>query len=428
MAEGIFRELVKGRDDFAVESAGVGTVYGQPPSLHAIEVLRPWGIDISRQRSQPLTDELIEQATHVFVMTRGHLETVHVLFPQAADKTWLLCELDPTLQRMPDVPDPIGLGIDAYFQCRDTIKKALPSILQFIESARAGKDRPQTSKDKPQTMNTPQAAGGVSPHRPLRVALGADHGGVQLKQTVHEHLSRKGYVITDFGTNSSDSVDYPDFAEAVSRDVITGQSDFGILVCKSGVGMSIAANRHPQIRASLVDNAEDARVTRQHNNSNVLCLAANHVNTGVVGKIVDVFLNTPFEGGRHDRRVSKLEHLGGSVRGCEALAEVDPEIFAAIGAEAQRQFENIELIASENFTSRAVMEAQGLAFDKQVRGGLSGTPLVWRVRKHRRCRTTRHRPCQTASSAATTSTSSPTAAARPTWPFTSVSSSPATRS
>jgi glycine hydroxymethyltransferase len=205
----------------------------------------------------------------------------------------------------------------------------------------------------------------------LRVALGADHGGVDLKRTVHEYLSRKGYLVTDYGTNSAESVDYPDFAEAVSRDVAAGQSDFGILVCKSGIGMSIAANRYPQIRASLVDNIDDARMTRQHNNSNVLCLASNHVNTGVVSKIVDVFLSTSFEGGRHERRVDKLEHIGG-VRGCESLLETDPEIFVAIEAECQRQFENIELIASENFASRAVMEAQGSILTNKYAEGYPG--------------------------------------------------------
>jgi RpiB/LacA/LacB family sugar-phosphate isomerase len=359
MAEGIFREMVKTRADCEVDSAGVGTIYGQPPSQHAVEVLRPWGIDISQQRSQPLTETLVEKATHLFVMTRGHLETVQLLFPEASEKTWLLCQFEPSLQRTLEVPDPIGLGIDAYFQCRDTIKKALPGVLSFID------------QNKP--MTPPHSASASIPStRPLRVALGADHGGVQLKQTVHEHLSRKGYVITDFGTYSKESVDYPDFAEAVSREVVAGQSDFGILVCKSGVGMSIAANRHPQIRASLVNNPDDAKVTRQHNNSNVLCLASNHVDTGSVARIVDAFLNTAFEGGRHGRRVDKLEQLGGAVRGCEALAETDPEIFAAIQAESQRQFDNIELIASENFTSRAVMEAQGSVLTNKYAEGYPG--------------------------------------------------------
>jgi len=361
MAEGLFRDLVKGREEFKVASAGVGAIHGQVPSQHAIEVLRPWGIDISRQRSQPLSDDLVEKATHIFVMTRGHLETVQLIFPEAAEKTWLLCQFEPSFAKMSDVPDPIGLGIDAYFQCRDTIKKALPALLKFIDQ----------NSSMPTHLSATAASTAASSTRPLRVALGADHGGFELKRSVHDHLSRKGYVITDFGTNSTESVDYPDFADAVSRDVAAGQSDFGILVCKSGVGMSIAANRYPQIRASLVDNPDDARVTRQHNNSNVLCLAATHVNSGAVSKIVDTFLSTSFEGGRHERRVVKLEQMGG-VRGCESLAETDPEIFTAIVAEAQRQFENIELIASENFTSRAVMEAQGSVLTNKYAEGYPG--------------------------------------------------------
>ena len=361
MAQGIFCEMVKGRTDVDARSAGVGAIHGQTPSLHAIEVLRPWGIDISRQRSEPLSPELVQWASHIFVMTRGHLDTVHLLFPEAAAKTHLLCEFDPAFARSPDVPDPISLGIDAYQQCRDTIKKALPSVLAFIDDSA--------------TMSEPAATGKLTAtisHRPLRVALGADHGGVELKRAIHDHLSRRGHMVADFGTNSPQSVDYPDFAEAVSRDVLAGQSDFGILVCKSGIGMSIAANRHPQIRASLVDNAEDARVTRQHNDSNVLCLAATHVDTSSASRIVDTFLNTPFEGGRHERRVEMLEHIGGTGHGARTLADTDPEIFAAIEQEAKRQFENIELIASENFTSRAVMEAQGSCLTNKYAEGYPG--------------------------------------------------------
>jgi hypothetical protein len=136
--------------------------------------------------------------------------------------------------------------------------------------------------------------------------------------------------------------------------------------------MSIAANRHPQIRASLVDNAEDAKVTRQHNDSNVLCLASNHVEPANVPRILDAFLATSFEGGRHERRVEKLEHIAGSTRGTQSLAQADPEIFAAVSEEAKRQFENIELIASENFTSRAVMEAQGSCLTNKYAEGYPG--------------------------------------------------------
>ncbi len=363
MAEGIFRDAVKNLPGFEVSSAGVATGYGQPPSAHAVEVLRPWGLDISRIRSQPLTDELVDEATHIFVMTRGHLDAICMYFPEAAEKTYLLREFDADAVRRgnPDVPDPIGLGIDAYFECRDTIKRSLPSLLHFLKT-----DAPMSTT---QTTTAPAVSTAT---RTLRIALGADHGGIDLKQAVHAHLTKKGYIVSDFGAFSHDSVDYPDFAETVCHHLIAGESDFGILFCKSGIGMSIAANRFPQIRAALLDNAADAAVTRQHNNSNVLCLASNHVEVSAVANIVEAFLTTSFERGRHERRVEKLDHLGTSNASHPSLEESDPEIFKAIEAEKLRQFENIELIASENFTSRAVMEAQGSCLTNKYAEGYPG--------------------------------------------------------
>jgi RpiB/LacA/LacB family sugar-phosphate isomerase len=195
---------------------------------------------------------------------------------------------------------------------------------------------------------------------------------VDLKKAVHEHLARKGYVVTDFGVNSKESVDYPDYAQSVCNTVASHEADFGILMCTSGIGMSIAANRFPQIRAALLDNADDARVTRQHNNSNVLCMGSSRVDAAAAPRILDAFLSTQFEGGRHERRVEKLEHLGTGAVATVSLSEADPEIFAAIEAEGLRQFENIELIASENFTSRAVMEAQGSCLTNKYAEGYPG--------------------------------------------------------
>ena len=364
MAEGLLRDAVKGRNDVEVASAGVGATWGQAPSPHAVEVLRPLGIDISDLRSQPISDELVEWADVVLVMTRGHLETVVMLFPEANEKTHLVCSMSEELRRRTlDVPDPIGLGIHAYFETRDTLKKALPGILQYLDSV----PTMTTSQPSSASASTPSTA-----VRPLRVALGADHGGVELKHVIHQHLSRKGHVVSDFGAYSHEAVDYPDYAEPVCRDVLSNNADFGILVCKTGVGMSIAANRYPQIRASLVDNADDAKTARMQNDSNVLCLAANHVSPVEVNKIVEAFLGTAFEAGRHERRVEKLEQLGTHNAVHPSLEEGDPEIFAAIAAEKQRQFENIELIASENFTSRAVMEAQGSCLTNKYAEGYPG--------------------------------------------------------
>ena len=213
IAEGLFRRLIGNRKDIEVASAGVHAVRGQPPSLYAVQVCEEEGVDISRQRSQPLTPELIDRATHIFGMTGAHLETIHLLYPHGIEKTFLLREFEePGSTVWRDVPDPIGLGREVYESCARTIKNALPSVLAFVEQ------------------------GELAPtSRPGRVSY--------FMTDPHYH----GESITGSGSSTS---------------------------------------------------APDLRT-------------------------------------------------------------VDPEVFDAIRAEEKRQRENIELIASENFTSRAVMEAQG---------------------------------------------------------------------
>jgi glycine hydroxymethyltransferase len=218
IAEGLFRRLTGNRKDIEVTSAGVHAVRGQPPSVYAVEVCAEEGANISDLRSQPLTGGLIEQATHIFAMTGAHVETIQTLFPQSAEKTFLLREFEePGTTVWRDVPDPIGLGRDVYEDCARIIKNALPSVLAFVEQG---------------------------------------------------ELVRPGAV------RSSEISSY-------SMDHLSHRFEPGSIASKSP-----------------------------------------------------------------------------SCYG-EALRKVDPEIFDAIAAEEKRQRENIELIASENFTSRAVMEAQG---------------------------------------------------------------------
>jgi glycine hydroxymethyltransferase len=218
MAEGLFRRLLGNRRDIEVASAGVHAVRGQPPSLHAINVCEQEGVDIRNLRSQPLTATLVERATHIFAMTGAHVETIHMLFPHGAEKTFLLREFEePGMTVWRDVPDPIGCTRDVYSVCATTIKNALPTVLAFVEQS--------------------------------ELAVPAK--------------SRGG------GTSSFSMADQP-------NDTTTGLGS-----------------------------------------------------------------------------VASMGAMGGGLR------KVDPEIFEAIAAEEKRQRENIELIASENFTSRAVMEAQG---------------------------------------------------------------------
>src|SRR5205814_3899442 len=134
MAEGLFRQAVKGRTDFRVLSAGVGAVEGMPPSEHAVQALKELGIDISRQRSRMLTGELIQEADYIFGMTHSHVDAVTLLYPQAAEKTFLLREFDETLDSYEnDISDPIGGSFEVYLACRDQIEQGIVSMLKFID-------------------------------------------------------------------------------------------------------------------------------------------------------------------------------------------------------------------------------------------------------------------------------------------------------
>jgi glycine hydroxymethyltransferase len=230
MALGLFRRLLGNRKDIEADAAGVHAVRGQPPSVHAIEVCRQRGIDISGFRSQPLTATLVERASHIFAMTGSHLETIHLLFPESTEKTFLLREFEqPGATLWRDLPDPIGMGRDIYEQCAGCIENALPSVLSFVEETELAVPRP-------------------------------------------------GYGIA------------------------AARSDLGIM------------SNQPE--------SEESQSFRESS-----------------GK---------------------------------SLRQVDPEIADAIAAEERRQRENIELIASENFTSRAVMEAQGSCLTNKYAEGYPG--------------------------------------------------------
>jgi ribose 5-phosphate isomerase B len=142
--------------------------------------------------------------------------------------------------------------------------------------------------------------------RSLIVAVGADHGGVGLKNRLASVLIEGGHQVLDFGTDGPASVDYPDFAQAVCEAVTGKRADLGILVCGTGIGMSIAANRYPEIRCGLAHDVTTARLTRAHNDANVLALGQRVVGEEVALDILGAFLSTPYEGGRHDRRIAKL--------------------------------------------------------------------------------------------------------------------------
>ncbi len=143
----------------------------------------------------------------------------------------------------------------------------------------------------------------------MTIAIGADHAGFVLKERVREMLEAKGYRVIDKGTHSTESCDYPDYAFPVAADVACGRAERGILVCSTGVGMSIAANKVQGVRAALGTSVDEVRLTRSHNDANVLTLGAKYLDASAAGELVDAFLSTEFEQGRHQRRLAKISAL-----------------------------------------------------------------------------------------------------------------------
>ncbi len=140
----------------------------------------------------------------------------------------------------------------------------------------------------------------------VNVAFGCDHAGVALKATLIEALQAAGHPVLDLGTNGPDSVDYPDFGAAVAQAVASGRATFGVVICGTGIGISMAANRNPAIRCALVHDVTGARLTRLHNDANVMALGARMTGPEVALDALRTFLATPFEGGRHGRRILKI--------------------------------------------------------------------------------------------------------------------------
>lgn len=143
----------------------------------------------------------------------------------------------------------------------------------------------------------------------MKIAMGADHGGFSLKETIKQHLEEQGHEILDLGTYDTASCHYPVYAEKVARAVAAGQAERGILVCGTGIGMSIAANKIPGIRAAAVSDCFTAQATREHNDANILCLGERTVGPGLAMRIVDTYLAAQFQGGRHQTRLDMITAL-----------------------------------------------------------------------------------------------------------------------
>jgi len=205
----------------------------------------------------------------------------------------------------------------------------------------------------------------------MRIAVGSDHGGFETKQTVVAWLKSAGHDVEDLGCYSTDSVDYPDYARDVASRVADGHADEGVLVCTTGIGMSMAANKVPGVRAALCFTPALAEMARSHNNANVLVLAGSLLSADAALKILEVWMTHTFsQAERHARRIAKMSEMDKSAG--DVLQSEDPDMAAAIGKERSRQQGTVNLIASENYVSRAVTEAQGSVLINKYAEGYPG--------------------------------------------------------
>lgn len=145
----------------------------------------------------------------------------------------------------------------------------------------------------------------------MKIGIGSDHGGYDLKEVVKEYLESKGIEVLDYGTDSEESVDYPDYGKIVGESVVSGECDRGIVICGTGIGISIAANKVNGVRCALCGDTYSAKMSRAHNNANVIALGARVIGVGLALDIVEAWLDTEFEAGRHERRVNKIMDIEG---------------------------------------------------------------------------------------------------------------------
>lgn len=292
MAEQLLRHHAqKHKLEVDVASAGLAAFPGDTATEHALEVLGEVGIDGGEHRSRRVHLHLLKQYDLILPMTLSHKEQLVTLAPELAGRVFLLKEFAERVNRRKDpvksvekdygISDPFGQSLDVYRQSLDEIDRAVQALVEYLLEG-----------------------GGT-----MKIAVGADHGGFLVKQAVIEHLKEQGYDLEDFGTDSEASCDYPDIAHEVAGAVAAGQFKLGILICGTGIGMSIAANKVPGIRAALCGDSYSARMARGHNDSNVLCLGARVTGLGPMLDIVDAYVEASFSGGRHGKRVDKIEKL-----------------------------------------------------------------------------------------------------------------------
>ena len=336
---------------FTAESAGIYAPDGAPVSRAAFTVMAELGIDASNFRSRAFTPRRGEGYDLIVGMTRSHAALLRTAAPRLRER---ICTLIPG----EDVPDPFGGDTAHYRQVFGFMRQHLDNLITQLYNQ---------LKETSDIMSIKEITG-----RNLTIGVGTDHAGFSAKAKLIRLLENAGHKVVDFGPAGPDPADdYPDFSAPAARALSCGVIDAMVLICRTGFGMAMVANRFHGVRAIVAGTPELAAKGREHNAANCLVLPGDACDDDRIGCILKAFLSTPFSGEeRHARRLDKLERF--TYDDIAALRATDPEIAAAIDRESARQNDGIELIASENFASCAVRAAQGSVLTNKYAEGYAG--------------------------------------------------------
>lgn len=297
MAEYLLRNMLEKRnvEGWNVKSAGIAAYPGGDISKETLKVLQKEEIAAENHDVKQVDQDMVDNADIILTMTESHKEHLQQVMDIADGKLHTLKELIG--EQDLDILDPFGQSLPVYEKTKMEIKKALSELI-------GGLDQFVSKEGK-----LPSIKNNMIRSDKMKIAIGSDHAGYEMKEKIKSLLEEKGLTYQDMGTDSDESVDYPDFAYKVANGVAEDKFDKGILICGTGIGMSIAANKLEGVRAALCHDVFSARATRNHNNSNVLTIGSRIIGINLAEEIVKTWLGADFDGGRHERRVGKIDKI-----------------------------------------------------------------------------------------------------------------------
>jgi len=286
MAEAIFNHecSIEGVES---GSCGVYAIKNSKASINTVMTLmNEIDVNIAGRHAVQLTRAHLEEADYVLAMTQGIKRLLVENFPELSAKVFTINEF---AEVEGEISDPYGGDMSTYKDTYIQLRRCIGNVLEKLKT--------ESKKD----------IGGIL----MKIAIGSDHAGFQLKNEIIKHLEGGDYELKDFGTFVEESVDYPDYAKAVAYEVSEGRADFGILVCGTGIGISIAANKVNGIRCALCGDTFSAHSCREHNDANIIALGSRVTGSGLAMDIVDTFLAAQYQGGRHQNRIDKITQIEG---------------------------------------------------------------------------------------------------------------------